>query len=87
MSVINVKERINSAEPYVNLQAQQTKPRLRSFNVREFLELEIPPREMLLSPILPTQGLVMLYAPRGIGKTHVALWMAYTIASGGEMWQ
>lgn len=91
MSVINVKERINRAEPYGVLQTEQKRPRLRSLNVREFLELEIPPREMLLSPILPAQGLVMLYAPRGIGKTHVALWMAYTIACGdtmfGNKWQ
>ncbi len=85
MSVINVKERINRAEPYVALQMEQTRPPLRSLNVRELLELEIPPREMILNPILPAQGLVMLYAPRGIGKTHVALWMAYTIACGGEM--
>lgn len=28
---------------------------------------------------------MMLYAPRGIGKTHVALWMTYTISCGGEM--
>lgn len=53
--------------------------------MRELLELDIPPREMILNPILPAQGLVMLCAPRGIGKTHVALWMAYTIACGGEM--
>jgi putative DNA primase/helicase len=85
MSVINVKERIGRAEPYIALQTVQTRPPLRSLNVRELLELDIPPREMILNPILPAQGLVMLYAPRGIGKTHVALWMAYTIACGGEM--
>ncbi|MBP6952326.1 MAG: AAA family ATPase [Alphaproteobacteria bacterium] len=85
MSVINVKERINRAESYIALQTEQTRPPLRSLNVRELLELEIPPREIILSPILPAQGLVMFSAPRGIGKTHVALWMAYTIACGGEM--
>ena len=81
MSVINVKERINKAEPYIH-QIEQTRPPLRSLNVKELLELEIPPREMILNPVLPAQGLVMLYAPRGIGKTHVALWMAYIIACG-----
>ena len=81
MSVIHVKERINRAEPYV----AHINPPLRSLNVRELLELEIPPREMILNPVLPAQGLVMLYAPRGIGKTHVALWMAYTIACGSGM--
>lgn len=85
MSVINVRERIGRAEPYIAPQTEQARPPLRSLNVKELLELEIPPREMILSPILPAQGLVMLYAPRGIGKTHVALWMAYTIACGGAM--
>lgn len=85
MSVINVKERINRAEPYIVPQTEQARPPLRSLNVRELLELEIPPREVILNPILPAQGLVMLYAPRGIGKTHVALWMAYTIACGDSM--
>jgi putative DNA primase/helicase len=54
-------------------------------SITDLRELEIPPREMILNPILPAQGLVMLYAPRGIGKTHVALWMAYTIACGNTM--
>lgn len=85
MSLANVNEIIDRAKPYVVLQTEQTRPPLRSLNVRELLELEIPPREMILSPILPSQGIVMLYAPRGIGKTHVALWMAYTIACGDTM--
>lgn len=85
MGIEAVKSRIDWAKPYIAPRAEEDRPPLRSLNVRELLELEIPPREMLLNPILPAQGLVMLYAPRGIGKTHVALWMAYTIACGGEM--
>lgn len=85
MSVLSVKERIHRAEPYVAPKPEETRPPLRVLNVRELLELDIPPREMILNPILPAQGLVMLYAPRGIGKTHVALWMAYTIACGAAM--
>jgi putative DNA primase/helicase len=85
MSIEAVKSRIDWAKPYGVLQTEQTRPPLRSLNVKELLELEIPPREMILNPILPAQGLAMLYAPRGIGKTHVALWMAYTIACGGAM--
>src|SRR5436190_3632773 len=42
--------------------------KLVALNVVEFLSREIPPREMLLAPILPTQGLVMLYSWRGVGK-------------------
>jgi len=49
----------------------------------ELFDLEIKAREMMLDPILPEKGLVMVYAYRGIGKTHVALGIAYAVASGG----
>jgi hypothetical protein len=48
-----------------------------------FLQLTFPPRELLLSPWLPEKGLAMIVAPRGIGKTHLALAIAYAVASGG----
>lgn len=47
--------------------------------------MDIRPREMLLNPIIPEQGLVMIHAPRGIGKTHVSLLIAYMVATGGQM--
>jgi putative DNA primase/helicase len=50
--------------------------------VDELFMREIKPREMLLAPILPEQGLAMLYAYRGIGKTHLALGIAAAVASG-----
>jgi putative DNA primase/helicase len=58
-------------------------------SLHDFLAREIPPREMLLAPILPTQGLALLYSWRGVGKTHVALGIAYAVASGGSFlhWQ
>jgi len=61
-----------------------TTPRLRSVNVGEFIDMELPPRKMALSPIIPIQGLVMAYAPRGIGKTYFALSTALAVASGGS---
>lgn len=48
----------------------------------EFLGMELPPREYLLSPFLPRQGLVMIHAPRGLGKTHVSIGIAVAVASG-----
>jgi putative DNA primase/helicase len=51
----------------------------------EFMALEIPPREMLLSPILPERSLAMLYAPRGTGKSFLALSIAIAAASGGSL--
>ena len=59
-----------------------TSTRLRPLDLREFLKLAIKPREMLLDPILPEKGLAMLYAARGTGKTHVALGIAFAIATG-----
>jgi putative DNA primase/helicase len=47
-----------------------------------FLALEIPPRRCLLAPWLPQQGLAMIHAPRGIGKTHIALGTAWAVATG-----
>jgi hypothetical protein len=50
----------------------------------ELLAREIKPREMLLSPIVPEQGLAMLYSYRGIGKTFLALGIGVAVASGGR---
>jgi putative DNA primase/helicase len=45
----------------------------------------MPPREMLLHPILPTRSLAMLYAPRGVGKTLLALSIGLAVASGSPL--
>lgn len=58
--------------------------KLRVLNIHEMLEREFPPRDYILQPILPTQGLAMLYAARGIGKTHFALSLGYAVATGGS---
>ena len=59
------------------------KSKIRAITMEEFLEMQLPKREMILSPFLPSQGLCLLYAKRGVGKTHVALGIAYAVASGG----
>ena len=58
-------------------------------SLEDLLTREFPPRENLLEPWLPKQGLCMIFASRGVGKTHVALGIAYAVASGGEflMWK
>lgn len=66
-----------------NADEEFPKPRLRADTVSDFLKIVIPPREMILAPFLPTQGLVELYAKTGIGKTHLALGIAYAVATGG----
>ncbi len=52
---------------------------------KEFLALDIPKRESLLSPILPERSLAMLYAPRGMGKSLLALSIGLAVASGSSL--
>ncbi|MDT8383926.1 MAG: AAA family ATPase [Gammaproteobacteria bacterium] len=56
---------------------------LEIITIEDFLRKELPPREHLLAPWLPRQGLAMIHAYRGIGKTHVALAVGLAVASGG----
>ncbi len=41
-------------------------------------------REVFLSPWLHSQDLCMVFAPRGVGKTHFNLAVAYALATGGR---
>lgn len=50
----------------------------------EFLRLELPPRHKIVAPWLPEKGLVMVYSPRGIGKTLLGMTSAYAIAAGAD---
>jgi putative DNA primase/helicase len=58
---------------------------LRPLTAAEFLALDLPPRELILDPWLPRQGLAMIHSARGIGKTHLALSIAYAVATGGGL--
>ena len=51
-------------------------------DVRDFVRREIPPRDVLLAPWLEAASLGMLYAARGVGKTHVAMHIAHGLATG-----
>ena len=71
-------------EPSVRRTSTPFKP-LQPLALKDFLALEIPPRAMLLAPILPEKSLSMLYAPRGIGKSWLGLSLGLAIASGGSL--
>jgi len=43
---------------------------------------DLPEREAILDPILAKKTLMMVHGPRGLGKTHVALGIAWAAASG-----
>ena len=61
----------------------EAEPRLRSVTAADLLTMSLPQRAYALEPVMPMPGLAMIYAPRGIGKTFVALSIALAIASGG----
>jgi putative DNA primase/helicase len=65
--------------------APPRRPRLQPVGLHDFLNLDIPPRKMLLSPILPERSLAMLYAPRGVGKTLLGLSIGLAVASGNPL--
>src|SRR5215211_5072034 len=56
---------------------------LRVVSVEEFMAKQFRPRDYILDPVLNSQGLLMVAAPRGVGKTHVALHMGGAAASAG----
>jgi hypothetical protein len=57
---------------------------LRPIALDEFLRRDFPPKEQLLAPWLPKKGLGLAFSPRGVGKTHFAIGVAYAVASGGQ---
>jgi hypothetical protein len=57
---------------------------LKILDAAQLLSTTFPSRDLMMSPWLPEKGLTMLYAPRGVGKTWVALGIAHAIASGGQ---
>jgi putative DNA primase/helicase len=63
----------------------QVPPRLQPLTAAEFLVLNLPPRGLILDPWLPTQGLAMIHSARGVGKTHLALGIAYAVATGTRL--
>jgi putative DNA primase/helicase len=66
-------------------EAQQARPPISAVTVQELAEMRFKPRIAVLEPFLHSQDLAMVFAPRGIGKTHLCLSMAYAIATGGAL--
>lgn len=47
------------------------------------MTVQLRPRETVLAPVLFSQSLNMLFARRGVGKTHVGLGLGYAATSAG----
>ncbi|MDL2279580.1 AAA family ATPase [Desulfovibrio sp. OttesenSCG-928-G11] len=52
-------------------------------SLETFMLLPLPPRTYLMHPIIPDQGLTLLYAPRGVGKTQLAIMISLAVSSFG----
>lgn len=68
--------------PFVPLGSQNNLPPLKAISMEDFLSSTLPERDYLLHPVIPEQGIVMLVAKRGIGKTFTALHMSLSVAGG-----
>jgi putative DNA primase/helicase len=75
----------NTIAARASIATEQARPTLQAVGINDFLSLDIPPREMLLDPILPERSLAMLYAPRGLGKSWLALSIGLAVASGAPL--
>ena len=87
-SISNVLNRFlptRNAMPIRRVLLPTPRPSLQAVGFNDFLNLDIPPREMLLSPILPERCLAMLYAPRGVGKSWLSLSIGLAVAGGASL--
>jgi len=66
------------------LQEDRTVPMPRQIAASELMTVALPDRELILDPILASNALALLYGPRGLGKTFVALGIAWAVASGAS---
>jgi hypothetical protein len=70
---------------YTNsLPTKDNRKQIKVVNLEQLLAHEFPPRENILTPWLPSQGVVMVYAGRGIGKTFFSLSVGLAVSSGSQ---
>src|SRR5260370_35284979 len=66
------------------LRADRTAEMPPQLTAEQLMVADFPERETILDPILASKSLALLYGPRGLGKTFVALGIAWAAASGGR---
>lgn len=79
--------RENPQEAVERLEMNLALPKKSAFTtmcIHELASYKFKPREPILTPWLNSQDLCMVYAARGIGKTHFAISIAYAIATGTD---
>lgn len=81
---IDNNEPVNDSSDKNQQHAPENDLNIKCLTLESFLAKEYKPRTNLLAPWLPNPGLAQIHAWRGVGKTQVALRVAYAVASGGE---
>jgi hypothetical protein len=56
----------------------------RALTLAEFLAFDFPPRENIMDPVFPRQGLGLIHSWRGLGKTYFALSFGLASAAGAQ---
>lgn len=63
-------------------QEKSESQQIRPYNLEELIAADIPQRSYHLKPSIPTQGLSMFFAPKGLGKTFFSLTCSLAMATG-----
>jgi hypothetical protein len=58
------------------------KKRIRKTDIGKLIETEFKPEEFILAPWLPTQGVSMIHSGPGVGKTFLAIGIAFATSAG-----
>lgn len=53
-----------------------------SISWKELDCMDLKPKNLILDPVIKEKDLTMLYAERGVGKTHVSLGIAWAVSTG-----
>lgn len=75
---------IKSRENVIPLISNSELEKIKPVYHQELIATKPLPLENILHPWLPTQGIALVYAATGVGKTLFTLNVAYAIASGGN---
>jgi len=70
-------------EQLKKMSEEETKT-ITAISMYDLLARDFPPRKNLLDPWLPEQGIAMVHAYRGVGKTQVSVGIAVAVATGGS---
>src|SRR5262249_54870431 len=75
---IQPQQVLSEAKPYRNKLVDYL------LSARDLANMNLPPREMIIAPFLPVNSINLVFGPRGIGKSWIALTIAEAVASGED---